>query len=176
MTVPPVQAVATTPAVHVGREEGNKGWGHTCEYQDRARNQNDLHTAEQVSAFTLLNVVGAAGTTATAAPLAPWLKAPRPGQGPVVRIGAAIAALGALLALIAGLGRTTLAMARQDDLPAWLAAVHPRYKVPHRAEISLGTLICLIILIADLRGAIGFSSFGVLIYYLIANIGARAGS
>jgi APA family basic amino acid/polyamine antiporter len=63
-------------------------------------------------------------------------------------------------------------MAREHDLPHWLAAVHPRYKVPHRAETTLAVAICLIIAVADLRGAIGFSSFGVLLYYLVANIAA----
>ncbi|BAS17876.1 uncharacterized transporter Mb2022c [Arthrobacter sp. Hiyo8] len=91
---------------------------------------------------------------------------------PAVRAGAAVASLGALLALIAGLGRTTLAMARHHDLPHWLAAVHPRYRVPHRAEVTLAVVICVIVAFADLRGAIGFSSFGVLIYYLVANIAA----
>ena len=90
----------------------------------------------------------------------------------MVRAGAALAALGALLALIAGLGRTCLAMAREADLPRWLAAMHPRFKVPHRAELVLAGIICLIISVADLRGAIGFSSFGVLIYYLVANLSA----
>lgn len=33
-------------------------------------------------------------------------------------------------------------------------------------------MICLVIVVADLRGAIGFSSFGVLLYYLVANIAA----
>jgi APA family basic amino acid/polyamine antiporter len=63
-------------------------------------------------------------------------------------------------------------MAREADLPRWLAAVHPRFKVPHRAELALAAVICLIISVADLRGAIGFSSFGVLIYYLVANLAA----
>jgi APA family basic amino acid/polyamine antiporter len=63
-------------------------------------------------------------------------------------------------------------MAREHDLPHALAAVHPRYKVPHRAELTIGAVICLVILVADLRGAIGFSSFGVLLYYLVANIAA----
>ncbi len=63
-------------------------------------------------------------------------------------------------------------MARERDLPRWLSAVHPRYKVPHRAEVTLAVVICLIIAVADLRGAIGFSSFGVLLYYLVANIAA----
>jgi APA family basic amino acid/polyamine antiporter len=92
--------------------------------------------------------------------------------GPIIRAGAAAAALGALLALIAGVGRTSLAMARNDDLPRWLATVHPRFRVPHRAELTLAAVVCVLILLTDLRGAIGFSSFGVLLYYLIANIAA----
>jgi APA family basic amino acid/polyamine antiporter len=91
---------------------------------------------------------------------------------PVVRIGAALASLGALLALIAGVGRTTLAMARNRDLPAWLAAVHPRYQIPHHAELALAVVVGILVLTTDLRGVIGFSSFGVLLYYAIANASA----
>lgn len=91
---------------------------------------------------------------------------------PVVRIGAALASLGALLALIAGVGRTTLAMARNRDLPRWLAAVHDRHKVPHHAEIALAVIVSVLVLFTDLRGVIGFSSFGVLVYYGIANASA----
>lgn len=86
--------------------------------------------------------------------------------------GAAVASLGALLALITGIGRTTLAMARNHDLPAWLAAVHPRHHVPHRAEIALGVVVCALVLALDVPAAIGFSSFGVLLYYAIANASA----
>ena len=93
-------------------------------------------------------------------------------MAPVVRIGAAVASLGALLALIAGIGRTSLAMARHGDLPGWLAAVHPTYRVPHHAEIALAVVVSALVLAVDLRGAIGFSSFGVLIYYAIANASA----
>ena len=91
---------------------------------------------------------------------------------PVVRVGAAAASLGALLALVAGIGRTSLAMARTGDLPQWLSAVHPRYAVPHRAELVLAVIVSLLIVTTDLRSAIGFSSFGVLLYYLVANIAA----
>ena len=90
----------------------------------------------------------------------------------VVAAGGAAAALGALLALVAGVGRTALAMAREGDLPAWLAAVHPRHRVPHRAEIALAVLVVCLVLTVDLRGVIGFSSFGVLVYYLVANLSA----
>ncbi|GAA1993238.1 APC family permease [Microbacterium pumilum] len=91
---------------------------------------------------------------------------------PVVRIGAAAASLGALLALIAGISRTMFAMAREDDLPRLFAAVHPRWKVPHRAEVAVAAAVVAIVSLVDIRGAIGFSSFGVLLYYLVANIAA----
>jgi APA family basic amino acid/polyamine antiporter len=91
---------------------------------------------------------------------------------PVVRIGGALATLGALLALIAGIGRTSLAMARHRDLPGWLARVHPRYRVPHHAEIALAVVVSALVVTVDLRGLIGFSSFGVLIYYAISNASA----
>ncbi len=91
---------------------------------------------------------------------------------PVVRIAAGVAALGSLLVLIAGIARTGLAMARDDELPRPLASVHPRSQVPHVAEIAAGAAIIALLLVADLRGAIGFSSFGVLLYYFVANSAA----
>jgi len=50
--------------------------------------------------------------------------------------------------------------------------VHERHQVPHHAEIAVAGLVCVLILVTDLRSAIGFSSFGVLLYYLIANMAA----
>ncbi|HPF80714.1 APC family permease [Nostocoides australiense] len=91
---------------------------------------------------------------------------------PVVRVGAAAASLGALLALLAGVTRTGLAMARERDLPTWLASVDPRFQVPDHAQVLLGVVVSALVLVADLRGAIGFSSFGVLIYYAVANLAA----
>jgi basic amino acid/polyamine antiporter, APA family len=122
---------------------------------------------------SILVALGPSGVAVSPAPLAAavdavgWVWAELP-----VRLGAAAAALGALLALIAGVGRTTLAMARHDDLPHWLAAVHDRHLVPHHAEVAVAGLVCVLILVTDLRSAIGFSSFGVLLYYLIANVAA----
>ncbi len=90
----------------------------------------------------------------------------------MVRAGAAVAALGSLLALILGVSRTTLAMARDRHLPHALAAVHPRFEVPHRAELLVGAVVAVLAATADLRGAIGFSSFAVLVYYAVANASA----
>lgn len=123
--------------------------------------------------FSVLAVLGPQQLARQAAPLAAAVA-----QGgwdwadPLVRVGAVSASLGALLALIAGVGRTALAMARTHDLPSWLAAVHPRFRVPHHAEIALAAVVSVLVLAVDLRGAIGFSSFGVLFYYLVANVAA----
>ena len=122
---------------------------------------------------SLLWALGASGVASSSAPLADAVHAAGWGwAAPVVRIGAAAASLGALLALIAGIGRTGLAMAREHDLPPFLSAVHPRFHVPHRMELAVGVIVVGVVAVADLRGAIGFSSFGVLLYYLIANLSA----
>jgi APA family basic amino acid/polyamine antiporter len=91
---------------------------------------------------------------------------------PAVRVGAAIAGLGVLLSLIAGISRTTFAMAADRELPSWLDAVHPTHDVPHRAELTTGAPIAVLVAFVDLRGAIGFSSVCVLSYYAITNASA----
>jgi basic amino acid/polyamine antiporter, APA family len=122
---------------------------------------------------TVLLVLGPSRLASSTAPLVDAVRAASAGWAvPVIAVGAAAASLGALLALIAGIGRTALAMARNGDLPRRLAAVHPRHRVPHRAEVVLATIVCLLILLLDVRGAIGFSSFGVLLYYFVANLSA----
>ncbi|MEU2890452.1 APC family permease [Streptomyces albidoflavus] len=124
-------------------------------------------------AVSVLMVLGPEGLARAAAPLseaaraagADWLV-------PVVRAGAAVAVLGSLLALVLGVSRTTLAMARDRHLPHALAAVHPKFQVPHRAELLVGAVVAVAAATGDLRGAIGFSSFGVLVYYAVANASA----
>lgn len=126
-----------------------------------------------VVAVAVLAVLGSDGLASAPAPLADAVAAAGAGQWqPVVRTGAAIAALGSLLALILGVSRTTLAMARDHHLPHRLATVHPRFGSPHRAEIVVGVAVAVLAAFADLRGAIGFSSFAVLMYYAIANASA----
>ncbi len=124
-------------------------------------------------AVAVLSVLGPRQLAASTAPLADAIRAcGATGFEPVLRIGAAIAALGSLLALILGVSRTVLAMARDRYLPATLAAVHPRFGVPHHAEVAVGTVVAVLAGLADLRAAIGFSSFAVLIYYAVANAAA----
>ncbi|MEU2231328.1 APC family permease [Streptomyces vietnamensis] len=124
-------------------------------------------------AVSVLTVLGPAALASSPAPLADAARAADAGWlVPLVTVGAAVAALGSLLSLILGVSRTTLAMARDAYLPATLAAVHPRFRVPHRAELAVGVVVAAVAATVDVRGAIGFSSFGVLVYYGIANASA----
>lgn len=93
--------------------------------------------------------------------------------GAVITVGAVAAASGALLALVAGVSRTMLAMARGGDLPRPLARSSNRYGVPQRAEVVAGIAIVLLVLLAsDVLVAVAASSFGVLLYYAVANLAA----
>ncbi|MFC6014550.1 APC family permease, partial [Nocardia lasii] len=125
-----------------------------------------------VSVAALLTL-GSGGLAAARDPLVQVVEAAGAGWlAPVVRAGAVLAAAGALLALILGVSRTVLAMARDGHLPRGLAAVHPRFAVPHRAEVAVGVVVAVLAATVDLRAAIGFSSFAVLAYYLVANLSA----
>jgi APA family basic amino acid/polyamine antiporter len=126
-----------------------------------------------IVAVAVLARLGSTGLAASNAPLADAVAAAgHSGFEPVIRAGAAIAALGSLLSLVLGVSRTALAMARDHHLPSALAAVHPRFATPYRAELVVGAVVAVIAAVADVRDAIGFSAFAVLIYYAIANASA----
>ncbi|WP_461023310.1 APC family permease [Thalassiella azotivora] len=125
-------------------------------------------------ALAVLHALGPDGVASTSTPVAEavsrstwatWLE-------PAVRVGAVVAAAGSLLSLQLGVSRTTLAMARDGHLPRTLAAVHPRHAVPHHAELAVALVVVVVVLLADVRDAIGFSSVAVLVYYAVANASA----
>jgi basic amino acid/polyamine antiporter, APA family len=126
-----------------------------------------------VVGVVVLGVLGPEATAASAAPVADaaavvWGS----GWAWVVRVAAGLAALGALLNLVLGISRTTLAMARDGHLPRVLATTAGTQSVPRVAELAVGVVVLVVVLVADLRGVIGFSSFGVLLYYAVANASA----
>ncbi|MEV6798636.1 APC family permease [Micromonospora rifamycinica] len=126
-----------------------------------------------VLAVVAVGVLGPDRLAASAAPLADVVTvAGLPGLAWVVRAGATVAVTGVLLSLLAGVGRTVLAMARRRDVPGVLAAVHPARQVPHRAELAVAAVVVALVALGDVRGAIGFSSCTVLVYYAITNAAA----
>jgi APA family basic amino acid/polyamine antiporter len=126
-----------------------------------------------VVGLTALAVLGPERLADSATPLADVVDAAGvPGLTGVARAGATVAVVGVLLALIAGIGRTALAMARRGDLPRPLSAVEPRHQVPLRAELLVAVAVIALVSVADLGAAIGFSSCTVLVYYAVTNASA----
>lgn len=123
-----------------------------------------------VVALALPHSLGSGWVAAREAPLAeaaeisawPWL-------GPALRIGAVLLVGVALLALLGGVARIVLAMARDHHLPTVLGVVEGARRVPLRAEVVVAAGVLVIIMLVDLQGAIGYSAFLGLSYYAIGN-------
>jgi basic amino acid/polyamine antiporter, APA family len=126
-----------------------------------------------VVGVTALAVVPTSALGATSAPLQLVIESGRlDALSPVVDIGAGIAALGVLLNLIPGVSRTTLAMARERELPTWFAHVDTNRSLPLRAELTVAAVVIALVAVLDLRSAIGISGVAVLTYYAITNAAA----
>jgi APA family basic amino acid/polyamine antiporter len=121
---------------------------------------------------TVLAVVPVAVLADSPAPLQLVVEGSFDGVTAVTRFGAGFAALGVLLNLIPGVSRTALAMARRHELPHVFAHVDPRRSLPLRAELTVTAVVVLLVVVLDLRGAIGFSGVAVLTYYAITNASA----
>ena len=120
----------------------------------------------------LLYALGAAGLAATEAPLATAVGVTgAPALGVLVRVGAAAAAASALLSVLVGVSRTTLAMARRGDLPHWLSAIGPR-GTPWRADLAGGLVAAVLAVLAGPVPAIALSACCVLVYYAVNNLAA----
>jgi basic amino acid/polyamine antiporter, APA family len=124
-----------------------------------------------VVAVATLGALGPARLGASDAPLADAARASSaPWVSVVVRAGGAVAALGVLVSLVAGVGRTAYAMGAAGDLPSPLGAVDARRRIPHVATAAVGAAVTLAVLAFDVRRSIGFSAFTVLGYYAITNV------
>lgn len=85
-----------------------------------------------------------------------------------VWVFAAVAALGSLLALMAGMGRTAATMAEDSELPKiWTKKLGNG--APWAAELSIAIVVSVLVLSKDQLLTIGLSSFCILLYYAIAN-------
>lgn len=122
---------------------------------------------------TLLAVLGERRLAGAPRPVVALVEAAGAGWlVPVVVGGAVVSALSALLALVAGVGRTAYAMAADGVLPRWLDHVHPARSVPDRAELVAGAAVLGTVLAGGLVGAVAVSAACILVYYAVANAAA----
>lgn len=118
-----------------------------------------------------LVVLGPDALATSTAPLAD-LVGTTSSLGAFVRVVAGIACLGSLVGILAGLSRTSLAMARERDLPPALGFISNRTHAPIVAEVTFAVLAIVGILVLDPARLVGFSSCAVLVYYAIAHLSA----
>lgn len=91
--------------------------------------------------------------------------------GVLVRVGAAVAAGSALLSVLVGVSRTSLAMARRRELPGVLARICSR-GTPCWADIAGGVVAIVLAVLAGPVAAIALSACSVLVYYAVINLAA----
>jgi APA family basic amino acid/polyamine antiporter len=112
------------------------------------------------------------GATVLAASSSPLADAVGPGAETVIRITAAVACLGELLSVLAGLSRTALAMARDGELPGRLAGISERTATPVLAELAVAAVGVAAVLLLDPARLVGVSACAVLGYYGVAHLAA----
>ncbi len=97
-----------------------------------------------------------------------------PSMAGLVAALATLAALGSLLAILAGLSRTSLQMARLRDLPRVLSLVSARTRGPVVSELTVGAAAIVLVFFTDPLWLVGLSGTGVLLYYAIGHYSALA--
>ena len=90
----------------------------------------------------------------------------------VVIIAAVLACLGSLMGVLAGLSRTSLAMARERDLPGVLGSINARTRTPIMAELACAAIAIIAVVTLPPAGLVAVSSTFVLGYYAIAHLAA----
>ena len=91
------------------------------------------------------------------------------GNASFVFVFAAVAALGSLLALLAGMSRTAATMAEDGELPKTLAT-RSSNGTPWLAEAFIALIAIVLAASGSFALTIGLSSFAILVYYAIANL------
>lgn len=84
----------------------------------------------------------------------------------------ALACLGSLMGILAGLSRTGLAMARNGDLPGPLGRIAARTRTPVVAEATTAAAATAAALVLPAGALVAFSSTCVLTYYAVAHLSA----
>lgn len=118
-----------------------------------------------------VTVLGPERLAASTSPLADLVGGAEPWTA-IARVLAAIACLGSLAGILAGLSRTGLAMAREGDLPGALSRISVRTHAPLPAEVTIALVAVVGVLLLNPAQLVGFSACAVLVYYTIAHLSA----
>ena len=122
-----------------------------------------------VLAWVLLDTIGPA-LTETQTPVAQLFEG-LTGNSWITPTVAAIASLGSMLALLAGVSRTAATMAEDNELPK-IFEKRNRFGSPWVAEVLIAAGAIALSAVGQIVWVIGFSSFSVLFYYAVGQLSA----
>ncbi len=88
----------------------------------------------------------------------------------LIVVASTIATGSVLLALVPGISRILVAMARDSYLPSFMKKIHPSFNSAYVSEIITAGIIIIGILYLDVINAVKLSSFFILIYYSLTNL------
>ena len=157
------------------------GYARVATLGEEVRNPARTLPRAVIAALAIVFVLSAAtaavlllrlGSAVLASSHSPLSDAVGPGAETLIRVTAAVACLGSLLSVLAGLSRTSMAMARDGELPGRLAGVSERTATPVLAEFVVAVVGIAAVLLLDPAGLVGVSACAVLGYYAIAHVAA----
>jgi APA family basic amino acid/polyamine antiporter len=123
-------------------------------------------------AFVAVGLVGYHELAVSGSPLADAAQSESKNAAILISIGALVATLSVLLTTLLGLSRISFAMARNHDLPAFFAKLHPKRATPYNTILVFGLVMTIFAAFTDLLRAAAISNFASLLYYAIANYAA----
>jgi APA family basic amino acid/polyamine antiporter len=88
-----------------------------------------------------------------------------------ISFGAVFATTSVLLVFQLGQPRILFSMARDGLLPAWAAAVHPRYRTPHITTILTGVLVAGFAAVSNINEVVELCNIGTLFAFVIVAVG-----
>ena len=124
-------------------------------------------------AATTLGVLGAQETAKDDVPLfKAAVQAIGPWGGWIILAAAWLASISELVSDLLSVSRVALAMGEARELPKWFGELHPRFKVPRHAVLSIGVFVFVVVLVFDLRQVLPLASFYLLVWFAITNYSA----
>lgn len=122
--------------------------------------------------FVAVGLVGSQRLASSNSPLADAIGvAGIPAAVFIVSLGAMIATASVLLMTILGVSRMSFAMARNNQLPAFMSKIHPRFRTPYYAVWITGGLSTLFVF-GNFSSVVAVGTFALLFHHALVNLAA----
>ncbi len=92
--------------------------------------------------------------------------------GLVILVAAWTASLSELIGDLLTASRVAYTMGEAKELPHWLGSIHPKFRIPRNAVLTIGLIVLILALSFDLRRLLAVASIFTLTWYIITHFSA----